>query len=366
MIEYPKFSEFAKDDAALDGEKIKLKDILNQEILILGHSIHKSKFKDENYLTIQFEKDTKRYIIFTGSCVLMDQIEKYADKIPFITTIRDFVLNKPCKHQSYLKQQYHKYIMAPSKKYAFTKEILIDLHINQKKTPNEIAEMYGCSRSLVTHYLKKYEIGKLPKFKRLEGKRFNRLLVVKYLGIDKNKCALWRCKCDCGSETVLTSGVLIGGHIKSCGCLTKELTTKHRMVQTRPYSIWRGMKTRCNNPNAINYENYGGRGISYDPRWEQFELFWEDMKDSYFDGSTIERIDNDKGYCKSNCKWATVQEQNYHKRNSIILTFNGFRKTITEWSNEFKITPRRIYYLHERGLSEDEILSKLILGKQNG
>ena len=90
MIEYHKFSDFAKDEVALDGEKIKLKDILNQEILILRYSIHKSKFKDENYLTIQFEKDTKRYIIFTGSCVLMDQIEKYADKIPFLAVIRDF------------------------------------------------------------------------------------------------------------------------------------------------------------------------------------------------------------------------------------------------------------------------------------
>lgn len=88
-------------------------------------------------------------------------------------------------------------------------------------------------------------------------------------------------------------------------------------------------------------------------------MFWEDMKDSYFDGATIERINNDGDYCKSNCKWATVKEQNYHKRNSIVLTFNGVRKTIKEWSTEFKIRPRRLYYLHGRGLSEDEILSEL-------
>ena len=90
MADYPKFSDFAVGETKLDGEKVKLKDILNQEILITGHSIHRSKFKDENYLTIQFENEGKRNVAFTGSCVLMDQIEKYSDKIPFLTTIRDF------------------------------------------------------------------------------------------------------------------------------------------------------------------------------------------------------------------------------------------------------------------------------------
>jgi hypothetical protein len=90
MTEYPKFSEFAKESTTLDGEKMKIKEILNQEILVLGHSIHRSKFKDNNYLTLQFEVSNKRCIIFTSSCVLMDQIEKYADKIPFLAVIRDF------------------------------------------------------------------------------------------------------------------------------------------------------------------------------------------------------------------------------------------------------------------------------------
>lgn len=90
MTDYPKFSDFAADDAKLDGEKVKLKDILGQEILILGYSIHRSKFKDENYLTLQFEKDQIRHVLFTGSCVLTDQIEKYAEKIPFLSVIRDF------------------------------------------------------------------------------------------------------------------------------------------------------------------------------------------------------------------------------------------------------------------------------------
>ena len=55
MDQYPKFSEFATDEGKLDGEKVKLKDIFGKEILVTGHSVHKSKFKDESYLTLQFK-----------------------------------------------------------------------------------------------------------------------------------------------------------------------------------------------------------------------------------------------------------------------------------------------------------------------
>ena len=63
MAEYPKFSDFATDDKKLDGEKLKLKDILNQEIIVLNYAIHRSKFKDENYLTIQFECEGDRKVV---------------------------------------------------------------------------------------------------------------------------------------------------------------------------------------------------------------------------------------------------------------------------------------------------------------
>jgi len=90
MTNYPKFSDFAIGETKLDGEKVKLKDILNQEIIVLNYAIHRSKFKDENYLTLQFDLNGERNVVFTGSCVLMDQIEKYADKLPFLATICNF------------------------------------------------------------------------------------------------------------------------------------------------------------------------------------------------------------------------------------------------------------------------------------
>lgn len=75
------------------------------------------------------------------------------------------------------------------------------------------------------------------------------------------------------------------------------------------YRTWVDMKRRCNCPNKVRYERYGGRGIKYDPKWESFEGFYEDMGSSYSSGMTLDREDNDGSYCKSNCRWITLSEQ---------------------------------------------------------
>lgn len=81
------FSQFAKE-TILDGDKIKLDDVLNQEIEILAISIKTSKYKDKDYLTIQLTFNDKKYVSFTGSGVLIDQLTKYKAELPFFTTIR--------------------------------------------------------------------------------------------------------------------------------------------------------------------------------------------------------------------------------------------------------------------------------------
>lgn len=81
------------------------------------------------------------------------------------------------------------------------------------------------------------------------------------------------------------------------------------------YSVWTNMKTRCNNPNATRFENYGGRGVTYCPAWEHFVNFEADMLSAYKPGLTLERRKNEEGYSKDNCYWATVTEQNRNSRN---------------------------------------------------
>jgi len=85
-----KFSDFSKENV-LDGDKIRIDDILNEEVLITGYAIKNSRYsKNESgkYLTLQIIKDDKKYVVFTGSDVLIDQLEKYSDEIPFTATIR--------------------------------------------------------------------------------------------------------------------------------------------------------------------------------------------------------------------------------------------------------------------------------------
>ena len=86
-MNYPRFGDFEGEKGPLDGEKKKLSEILDKEILVLAFRIGKSKFRDRNYVTIQYENGSTRYVVFTGSEVLMDQLKRHEGNLPFYTTI---------------------------------------------------------------------------------------------------------------------------------------------------------------------------------------------------------------------------------------------------------------------------------------
>ena len=87
------------------------------------------------------------------------------------------------------------------------------------------------------------------------------------------------------------------------------------------------MKARCDNQNKDRYKYYGGRGITYDLAWKDFDIFWADMEESWFPGATLDRQDNDGNYTKDNCQWATKQEQN---RNSRQVKLTPDKKLLAE------------------------------------
>lgn len=174
----------------------------------------------------------------------------------------------------------------------------------------------------------------------LTGQKFTRLTVISLSETSHIQADYWNCVCDCGNELILLTRQLIKGNVKSCGCLVKDSIVavgknnkKHGLRNTRQYYIWRGLKVRCGNSNSPIWENYGKRGITYDPKWENFEGFWEDMGEGYSDDLTLDRIDPNGNYTKENCRWANKYVQAINK-NTPINNTSGV--TGVHWNKDSK------------------------------
>ena len=192
----------------------------------------------------------------------------------------------------------------------------------------------------------------------LTGQRFGRLVVLWKQGLDKSKRnTLWFCRCDCGKEKAVSFGALKSGATQSCGCIQKERTAEahktHGMCDTRLYRTWRGMVNRCTNQNEPAYPNYGGRGNTICESWKTFEPFKEwALSSGYADDLFIERVDNDKGYCPENCKWATRKEQNRNKRSNVMI--GG--KCIGELAEKYGMSYNTLYGRIRRGIPLEQAI----------
>lgn len=189
------------------------------------------------------------------------------------------------------------------------------------------------------------------RFQDLEGQKFGRLTVLGLADKIKQGNSVWHCKCECGNQRVVLSNNLKRGHTMSCGCFNiqkvKEAQTTHGHTvnnkRSKVYCIWREMNRRCSDPKRECYPDYGGRGIKVCDRWLKFENFLADMGNPPH-GMSIDRKDNNKGYYKENCRWATRKEQNNNTRRNHLLTLNGRTQTVAQWSEETGIMGPTIRY----------------------
>lgn len=193
---------------------------------------------------------------------------------------------------------------------------------------------------------------------------FGRLTVVKRGSNFKNVVG-WECKCVCGNVKNVRASSLIKGWTTSCGCyhrdMMRETHSTHGMAGKPEYQAWNHMIQRCYNERTCNYSNYGGRGITVCTRWRtSFKNFLDDMGLKPSRKHSIDRIDNNKGYFKENCRWSGPYQQASNKRDTVNITFQGETKCLKEWARSLNMSYKNLHKrIFIRGWTVDRAFSVL-------
>lgn len=222
----------------------------------------------------------------------------------------------------------------------------------------------------------------------LTGQRFGRLVAIEHAGrvVNKNgfRTTLWKCKCDCGKESVVRYPLLVSGNTRSCGCLERE--NKERIMklaqqvnrksvsedfagklENHPlYKTWKSMLMRCNNPNVRGYKHYGGRGIKVCDRWSGdlgFENFVNDMGERP-DGTTLDRIDVNGNYEPSNCRWATTEQQMNNRTDNSRIILNGESITCAQLCKKYGFYYTWVAHQLRAGIDINFIIKKQLRPKE--
>jgi len=129
----------------------------------------------------------------------------------------------------------------------------------------------------------------------------------------------------------------------------------HGMEGTGIYRVWADMLSRCNNSNHHAYADYGERGIKVCERWHSFENFYADMG-SRPHKFTLERKDNEKGYCPENCVWASRRAQANNRRNNRLINYNGEMLPAAEAARRAGLRPELVHDRLTKGWTMPDLL----------
>ena len=169
------------------------------------------------------------------------------------------------------------------------------------------------------------------------------------------------CVCACGTRKPVNINNMKRGLTVSCGCFRDEQTCKakttHGLTRTPEYIAWVGMIQRCTNENYPGHRDYGGRGITVDDSWFNFESFLGDIGLKPSKSHSMDRIDNDGNYCKSNCRWATKSEQCRNQRTTKWVMFRGAKMSLADAADKSGVSYRLLRTRMSRGWSFDRAIS---------
>lgn len=212
---------------------------------------------------------------------------------------------------------------------------------------------------MITHDNKNREIDNLV------GKRFCFLTVQKMLDKkDKYRYFLYECKCDCGNYRILNRSILLNRKNLSCGCKRKKRTAAPDAIPKYMIHAWIKMKKRCyTTEGKYIYPSYLKKGITVCDEWlNSLRVFYEDMGERPSKSHSIDRIDNNKGYSKENCRWATFKEQANNTSTNVRFNYQGKMLSaleIVELCNN-KYTEYQVRYRLKKGITVEEIVSNAI------
>ena len=208
----------------------------------------------------------------------------------------------------------------------------------------------------------------------LAGQKFGRWSVLHYQGYIRGM-ALWRCRCECGNEADVPRNNLRSGKSISCGCYRAEdLSIRIKTHGASGYKgknrgplyvTWVDMRRRCYTSTAINFPDYGARGITVCDRWRfgedgktGYECFVADMGPKPSRAHTIERKEVNGNYEPGNCEWATRSAQARNKRNNRWVMFGGERMILQDAIKASGIPDWTVRERMARGWPEDRALTQ--------
>lgn len=175
------------------------------------------------------------------------------------------------------------------------------------------------------------------------GNKYNRLTIIRvaenHITSGGNSKRRITCKCDCGITKDYDAQSVLHNITKSCGCYSRENASKRMKTFTKThgyygipeYNVWRSMKKRCFLKTHKSYKDYGNRGITVCDEWiNDFGKFLEDVGFRPNKSMSLDRINNNNGYSKENCRWATTKQQMQNQRSTIFAEYNNKKECLSE------------------------------------